>query len=95
MSHNHIVSPKLYLGVLAILLVGTGLTVAAARVDLGGLNIVVAMSIAVVKAAFVVLYFMHLKYSHRLNWVFGAAAMLWLALLIGLTWTDVAARLTE
>jgi len=95
MSHDHIVSPKLYLGVLAILLVGTGLTVAAARVDLGGLNIVVAMSIAVVKAAFVVLYFMHLKYSHRLNWVFGAAAMLWLALLIGLTWTDVAARLTE
>jgi len=95
MSHDHIVSPKLYLGVLAILLVGTGLTVAAARVDLGGLNIVVAMSIAVVKAAFVVLYFMHLKYSHRLNWVFGAAAMLWLALLIGLTWTDVAARLAE
>ena len=95
MSHDHIVSLKLYLGVLAILLVGTGLTVAAARVDLGGLNIVVAMSIAVVKAAFVVLYFMHLKYSHRLNWVFGAAAMLWLALLIGLTWTDVAARLTE
>jgi cytochrome c oxidase subunit 4 len=95
MSHDHIVSPKLYLGVLAILLVGTGLTVAAARVDLGGLNIVVAMSIAVIKASFVVLYFMHLKYSHRLNWVFGAAAMLWLALLIGLTWTDVAARLTE
>ncbi len=95
MSHDHIVSPKLYLGVLAILLVGTALTVAAARVDLGGLNIVVAMSIAVVKASFVVLYFMHLKYSHRLNWVFGAAAMLWLALLIGLTWTDVAARLTE
>lgn len=95
MSRDHIVSPKLYLGVLAILLVGTALTVAAARVDLGGLNIVVAMSIAVVKAAFVVLYFMHLKYSHRLNWVFGAAAMLWLALLIGLTWTDVAARLAE
>jgi len=95
MSHDHIVSPKLYLGVLAILLVGTALTVAAARVDLGGLNIVVAMSIAVVKASFVVLYFMHLKYSHRLNWVFGAAAMLWLALLIGLTWTDVAARLIE
>ncbi|OFV85567.1 MAG: hypothetical protein A3D93_04245 [Acidobacteria bacterium RIFCSPHIGHO2_12_FULL_67_30] len=95
MSHDHIVSPKLYLGVLAILLVGTALTVAAARVDLGGLNIVVAMSIAVVKASFVVLYFMHLKYSHRLNWVFGAAAMLWLALLIGLTSTDVIARLTE
>lgn len=95
MTNNHIVSPKIYLGVLAILLVGTALTVAAARVDLGGLNIVVALSIAVIKASFVVLYFMHLKYSHRLNWVFGASALLWLALLIGGTLTDVMARLGE
>jgi cytochrome c oxidase subunit 4 len=76
-------------------MVGTAATVSAARYDLGPLNIVVAMSIAVVKASLVVLYFMHLRYSHRLNWIFGGASLLWLALLVGLTVTDVIARMSE
>jgi len=92
MTSHHIVSPKIYLLVFGALMVGTAATVAAARVNLGELNIVVALTIAVVKAALVVLYFMHLRYSHRLNWVFGAAAIFWLVLLVGLTMADVIAR---
>jgi cytochrome c oxidase subunit 4 len=89
---NHIVSPKLYLGIFAALMAGTAATVWVARVDLGPLNIVVALTIAVVKAALVVLYFMHMRYSNHLNWVFAGAAVFWLALLLGMTMADYLAR---
>lgn len=95
MTTEHIVSPKIYLLVSAALIVSTAVTVVVARIDLGPLNIVVAITIAVIQATLVVLFFMHLKYSHRLNWVFAAASILWLLLLIGLTMADVVARLAE
>jgi len=90
---GHVVSPKLYFLILAALLLGTAGTVAAAQVDLGPFNIVVALTIAVIKATLVVLFFMHMKYSHRLNWIFFAAAVIWLILLISMTLVDVIARL--
>jgi len=95
MTNGHIVPLRIYFLVFAALMVGTALTVMAARVDLGPLNIVVALAIAGVKAALVVLYFMHMRYSHRLNWIFAGAAMLWLVLLVGVTMADVLARLVE
>jgi cytochrome c oxidase subunit 4 len=94
-GQHHVVPVKVYALIFLALMVGTVVTVFAATKDLGPLNIVVALSIATVKAALVVLYFMHLKYSHRLNWIFGAASILWLALLIGVTMADVMARLVE
>ena len=95
MTNGHIVPLRIYFLVFAALMVGTALTVMAARVDLGPMNIVVALVIAGVKAALVVLYFMHMRYSHRLNWIFAGAAVLWLFLLIGVTMADVLARLVE
>ena len=90
---EHIVSPKVYLLILAALLVGTSATVAVAQIDLGPLNLAVALTIAVIKATLVVLFFMHMKYSHRLNWIFFAAALIWLILLISMTLVDSIARL--
>jgi cytochrome c oxidase subunit 4 len=95
MTHDHVVSLKVYFLVFAALMVGTIVTVAAARIDLGNLNVVVALTIAVVKAMLVVLYFMHLRYTHRLNWVFAGAAVFWLVLLIGVTMADYLARAIE
>jgi cytochrome c oxidase subunit 4 len=95
MTNGHIVPLRIYFLVFAGLMVGTALTVWAARVDLGPMNIVVALAIAGVKAALVVLYFMHMRYSHRLNWIFAGAAVLWLMLLIGVTMADVLARMVE
>ena len=95
MTNGHIVPLRIYFLVFAALMVGTALTVMAARVDLGPLNIVVALAIAGVKAALVVLYFMHMRYSHRLNWIFAGAAVLWLFLLVGVTMADVLARVVE
>ena len=95
MTNGHIVPLRIYFLVFTALMVGTALTVMAARVDLGPMNIIVALVIAGVKAALVVLYFMHMRYSHRLNWIFAGAAVLWLFLLIGVTMADVLARLVE
>jgi len=81
------------LTVFLILLVGTGLTVAAAFVDFQWkFNTIIALTIAVTKATFVVLYFMHVRYSSRLVWVIVAAALFWMAILFALTFSDYLTR---
>lgn len=89
---HHIVSPKMYLLIFFALMIGTALTVYVARVDLGPWNIYVALSIAVAKTTLVVLYFMHMKYSERLNWVYAGAGVVWLIILITLTLSDYFTR---
>jgi cytochrome c oxidase subunit 4 len=67
-------------------------TVGIAYFDLGDFNIIAAMTIAVTKATLIVLYFMHLRYSERIVWVYSAAALLWLSLLIAFTTADYVTR---
>ena len=72
-----------------VLLVGTALTVWAAFQDFPWkFNTIVAMTIAITKATFVVLYFMHMRYSARLIWVIMASALFWMAILFALTLSD-------
>ena len=76
-----------------VLLVGTALTVLAAFYDFPyQLNTIVALTIAVTKATFVVLYFMHVRYSSRLVWVIVASGLFWLAILFALTFSDYLTR---
>jgi cytochrome c oxidase subunit IV len=89
----HVVPLKVYLSIFVLLLVGTALTVAVAFQDLGPMNTVAALAIAGAKATLVVLWFMHVKYSSRLTWVFAAAGLAWLVLMIGLTMADFETRL--
>jgi len=86
---EHIVSLKVYFTIFLALMVGTALTVWAGLQDFRGqLNVIVALTIAVVKATLVVLYFMHVRYSSRLIWVVVAAALFWLGILFALTFAD-------
>ena len=86
---EHIVSLRVYFTIFLALMVGTALTVWAGLQDFPGpLNVIVALTIAVVKATLVVLYFMHVRYSSRLIWVVFAAALFWLAILFALTFGD-------
>jgi cytochrome c oxidase subunit 4 len=76
-----------------VLLVGTALTVMAAFYDFPWqLNTIVAMTIAITKATFVVLYFMHVRYSKRLVWVVIGAALFWMAILFAFTLADYYSR---
>ena len=94
-SAEHIVSPKVYLVVLTALLVGTVLTVEAAKVDLGRLNIVAALGIATIKMTLVILFFMHGKYSPRRTKLVIVAGFFWLAIMLGLTLADYSTRHAE
>ena len=86
---EHIVQPRVYITIFLVLMAGTGLTVLAAFRDFPGpLNAVVAMTIAVVKATFVILYFMHVRYSSRLIWLIIGSALFWLAIMFALTISD-------
>src|SRR6266849_5963148 len=90
---EHIVYPRVYVTIFLALILGTGLTVVAAFRDFPGpLNAVVALTIAVVKATLVVLYFMHVRYSSRLVWLVVTAALFWLAILFALTISDYSTR---
>jgi len=90
---EHIVYPRVYVGIFLILLGGTGLTVLAAFRDFPGpLNAVVALTIATIKATFVVLYFMHVRYSGRLVWLVIASALFWLVIMFALTISDYSSR---
>jgi len=90
---EHIVPVRVYVTIFLILLVGTALTVIAARIDFPWqLNTIVAMTIAIAKATVVVLYFMHVRYSTRLIWVIIGAAFFWMALLVAFTLADFYTR---
>jgi cytochrome c oxidase subunit 4 len=86
---EHIVSRKVYFAIFAALMVGTAATVIVAFIDLGGqFNTVVALTIAVIKATLVVLYFMHVRYSSRLTWVIVGSGLFWLGIMFALTLSD-------
>ncbi len=88
----HLVTRPTYYRMFIALLVLTGLTVGIAMIDLGPLNTIVALAIAVGKALLVILVFMHLRSSSRLTWLVVGSGFFWLALLITLTMSDYLTR---
>ena len=60
--------------------------------DLGPLNTIAALGIAVFKATLVVLFFMHVRYSSRLTWAVVIGSVFWLGILLALTMADYLTR---
>jgi len=86
---EHIVPVRIYLMIFIALMAGTALTVWAGFRDFPGpLNVIIALTIASIKATLVVLYFMHLRYSSRLVWIIFVSALFWMGLLFALTFSD-------
>ncbi|HTF90233.1 MAG TPA: cytochrome C oxidase subunit IV family protein [Planctomycetota bacterium] len=92
MSGHHIVSVKLYFGVFFALCALTFLTYWTALHDYGAFNTPLALAIAGVKAALVILFFMHAKYSSKLTQLFAFAGFFWLAILLVFTLQDFMTR---
>jgi len=67
-------------------------TVAASYVHLGFFNVVATVAIAAVKAALIIMYFMHVRYGPRLIWVFVGAGFLFLGILFSLAFGDYYTR---
>ncbi len=89
---DHIVPKRIYYTIFAILMLCTYLTVQIAFFDLGVLNAVAALTIAVIKATLVVLFFMHVKYGTRLTWAVVVGSVFWLGILLALTMGDYLTR---
>jgi cytochrome c oxidase subunit 4 len=106
-THEHPENPiKYYIGVFALLMVFTALTVFVARYDLGEifknnpvlgpfsgiLNAIVALTIAAIKALAVILIFMHVRWSSRLTQVIVVGAVFWLLIMLSFTISDYLTR---
>ena len=91
-GEHHIVTPFQYSLVFLTLLIGTGLTVAAAYVDLHWLNPVIALAIACFKAVVVILFFMHVKYQSKLIKMTVASGFFTFLVLITMTLSDYISR---
>lgn len=85
-------STRSYIFTGAALLAFLGLTIVAAHLNLGPLNTVVAMFISILKAALIALFFMHLRYSKPLLWVFAGAGIFWLGIMFALALSDYLTR---
>ena len=94
-EHDHMNIPR-YLGVFAVLVVGTILTYFAATVDLDfifpGANTLVALLIAFTKMICVMLFFMHVYWSPRLIWLSAVASFFWMAIMFAYTMQDYLTR---
>jgi cytochrome c oxidase subunit IV len=81
-AHGHAHGPGRYFVIWALLLVFTVTTVLTGRMDLGPINLPLALTIATIKATLVVLFFMHLSESHGVNRLVFVVSILFLVVLI-------------
>ncbi len=81
-----------YFGVFISLVMLLLLTVAAGEIDLGWLNLPIALLIATFKASLILAFFMHLYNSSSLVRLIAFAGLYWLAILMGLALCDYLAR---
>lgn len=91
-GNDHILSYKALMIVFVILLFLTVVTVGFSYVDLGKLNVYVALLIASCKASFVLLFFMHMKYESKVIKYSFLSTIIFLAIMISFTFWDVAYR---
>lgn len=93
MKAESVVSVSTYVAIWVSLIALTFATTGIAFIDLGGRwNLVAALLIAIFKTLLVVLFFMHLRYSSRLLWIFASVGVFWLMIMFALTMADPTTR---
>jgi len=85
---GHVVPVPLLSAVLVALLALTFATVAITWVDLGGLNLWLALGVAVLKASLVALFFMHLRWDKPFNAIVFIASLALVMLFVGIALMD-------
>lgn len=89
---HHVDPLGLYLGVFAMLIVLTVVTVGASYLDFGRANTVIAVIIATIKALFVAIFFMHLRHDRRFNALVFVSGLFFLSFLFLFTLADTSTR---
>lgn len=89
----HIMPVRTYLIIFGLLWLFLIATVAASELPLGRSgHLIVAMTIAMIKAVLIVLFFMHVYYSAPLTWIIAAGSFLWVGLLLAFLTSDYISR---
>ncbi len=96
-DHTHHVGMKTYYIIFTLLMVLLMVTVGAWYFDqhvhpLGKFSTPIAMAIAVAKAAAIVMFFMHVKFSSRLVQIFSCTGIAFVAIMFLLTFNDYGTR---
>jgi cytochrome c oxidase subunit IV len=95
---EHAVDPKkeasAHIVTLVTLLILTGITVGASYIHFGSgsINIVIALTIATIKATIVALFFMHLLHDKPVNAVIAVAGFVFLGIFLLFDFLDVGSR---
>jgi cytochrome c oxidase subunit 4 len=93
LEHNHHIVPVRTLVIVFVALMGLAVvTIAVAFFDFGIFNKGIALSIAVTKAALIMLFFMNLRHSSKLIWIFAGLGFFGLAIMIIIAMGDYVAR---
>lgn len=91
-AHVHIPRVRTLVLVWLALICLTGMTTGVSYVELGWMNIVIALLIAVFKASLVAWIFMGVRHTTTLTKLFVVAGLVWLGILILLTFSDYSSR---
>ncbi|MFO0748816.1 MAG: cytochrome C oxidase subunit IV family protein [Myxococcota bacterium] len=91
-THHHVMPVSTYMKVFGALLVLTALTYMVSYLDLGKAALPIAMIVAFIKAAFVIGYFMHLKFDTRFHAFVFLSTLLFVAIFFVLTFFDIKTR---
>ncbi len=91
MTH-HIIAVRTYLIIYFALIAFLFATVGASFLPSTAPHLLIAMTIATIKAVLIILFFMHVYYSNRLTWIVAVASLLWLTLLLAFTLADYFSR---
>jgi len=91
-SHHFIVPVKTYVAVFLSLLFLTFLTVFVAQFDFGSWNLIVALSVALVKAGLVVMIFMGLKWNKGFDRFAFFGSLVFLFIFFLLVFVDIPLR---
>lgn len=86
--HPHVVPMSLLLTVIGALFFLTFLTVAASWVDLGSMNVPLALLIATIKGTLVAAFFMHLRWDKPFNTIILLLSIGFLVLFLGISVID-------
>ncbi len=89
---EYIVPRTTYVTVFIVLAILTVATALIAFLDLGVFSPIIALTIAIIKATIVVMFFMHLWYSDKLTWIVWGAALFWLGIMFVLSMSDYLTR---
>jgi cytochrome c oxidase subunit 4 len=92
----HAVDPKIetrnHVLTLVTLLILTAITVGASYINFGSGNVVIALTIATIKASIVGLFFMHLLHDKPVNAVIAVAGFVFLGIFLMFDFIDVGSR---